>query len=131
MVEKKIKTIKSDKKEEKKRDKKVETKKRVTKKKVIKKGKKESSKKKVTKKKVSKKKIVGGSNFATDIQRSGQGLGLAIGHTFTSLANMGKDLYCEMDAVMNIPKELDMGSPSVSDCPFTESKSWSWTQIKQ
>lgn len=75
------------------------------------------------------KKMVGGDNFAKDLERAGKGLGLAMGHTFDSMSNLGKDLYCETNAVMNIGKELDLGYSD--DCPYTKTKSWEWSKIKQ
>jgi hypothetical protein len=75
------------------------------------------------------KKMVGGDNFIKDIQRAGKGLSLAMIHTFDSMSNLGKDMYCETDAIMNIGRELDMGY--TKDCPFTKTKSWDWEQIKQ
>lgn len=77
----------------------------------------------------SRKKMVGGDNFAKDLERAGKGLGLAMGHTFDSMSNLGKDLYCETNAVMNIGKELDLGYSD--DCPYTKTKSWEWSKIKQ
>lgn len=73
--------------------------------------------------------MVGGDNFAKDLERAGKGLGLAMGHTFDSMSNLGKDLYCETNAVMNIGKELDLGYSD--DCPYTKTKSWEWSKIKQ
>lgn len=75
------------------------------------------------------KRMRGGDNFAKDIQRAGKGLGLAIGHTFQSMSNLGKDLYCETEAIMNIGHELDLGY--TADCPFTKTKSWEYSKIKQ
>ncbi len=75
------------------------------------------------------KKMVGGDNFIKDIQRAGKGLGLSMAHTFDSMSNLGKDMYCETDAIMNIGRELDLGY--TQDCPFTKTKSWDWNQIKQ
>ncbi len=87
--------------------------------------------KKVSKKvsKKSKKVMVGGDNFVKDLQRAGKGVGLSIEHTFQSLSNLSKDLYCETESIMNIPKELDLGY--TKDCPFTKTKSWEWDKIKQ
>ncbi len=98
-----------------------EAKEKSTKKNSTKKSKKSSTKKV--------KKMVGGDNFIKDIQKAGKGLGLAMTHTFDSMSNLGKDMYCETDAIMNIPKELDLGY--TSDCPFTKTKSWEWEKIKQ
>jgi ElaB/YqjD/DUF883 family membrane-anchored ribosome-binding protein len=104
------------------------------------KSEKKNSEKKVTKKrtknvkKIKKsgkkvKKMIGGDNFIKDIQRAGKGLGLSMVHTFDSMSNLGKDMYCETDAIMNIGRELDLGY--TQDCPFTKTKSWDWNQIKQ
>ncbi len=82
-----------------------------------------------SKKSKSKKKMLGGDNFAKDLQRSGKGLGLAMEHTFQSMSNLGKDLYCETDAIMNIGNELDLGYSK--ECPFTKTKSWDYNKIKQ
>ncbi len=71
----------------------------------------------------------GGDNFIKDLQRAGKGLGLSMQHTFQSMSNLGKDLYCETEAVMNIGRELDLGY--TKDCPFTKTKSWEWSKIKQ
>ena len=73
--------------------------------------------------------MFGGDNFVKDLQRAGKGLGLAMGHTFQSMSNLGKDLYCETDAIMNIGRELDTGY--TKDCPFTKTKSWDYNKIKQ
>ncbi len=77
----------------------------------------------------SKKVMVGGDNFVKDLQRAGKGVGLSIEHTFQSLSNLSKDLYCETESIKNIPKELDLGY--TKDCPFTKTKSWEWDRIKQ
>lgn len=94
-------------------------------------GKKSIGKKKVAKKKVvgKRRKMIGGDNLIQDIQRAGKGLGLSMVHTFDSISNLGKDMYCETDAIMNIPRELDLGY--TQDCPFTKTKSWDWEKIKQ
>ncbi len=101
--------------------------------KLLKEAKKENEKNSTKKSKKSStkkvKKMVGGDNFIKDIQKAGKGLGLAMTHTFDSMSNLGKDMYCETDAIMNIPKELDLGY--TSDCPFTKTKSWEWEKIKQ
>ncbi len=73
--------------------------------------------------------MVGGDNFVKDLQRAGKGVGLSIEHTFQSLSNLSKDLYCETDAIMNIGRELDLGY--TKDCPFTKTKSWDYNKIKQ
>ncbi len=91
--------------------------------------KKSVTKKSVAKKSVTKKKMVGGDNFVKDLQRAGKGVGLSIEHTFQSLSNLSKDLYCETDAIMNIGRELDLGY--TKDCPFTKTKSWDYNKIKQ
>ena len=88
-----------------------------------------STKSKGTSKDKRRRKMVGGDNFAKDLERAGKGLGLAMGHTFDSMSNLGKDLYCETNAVMNIGKELDLGYSD--DCPYTKTKSWEWSKIKQ
>jgi hypothetical protein len=108
------------------------------------KSEKKNSEKKVTKKRTKKrtknvkkikksgkkvKKMIGGDNFIKDIQRAGKGLSLSMVHTFDSMSNLGKDMYCETDAIMNIGRELDLGY--TQDCPFTKTKSWDWDQIKQ
>jgi len=106
--------------------------KKVTKKvnKVKKSGKKvKKMDKKVKKSSKKVKKMIGGDNFIKDIQRAGKGLGLSMVHTFDSMSNLGKDMYCETDAIMNIGRELDLGY--TQDCPFTKTKSWDWNQIKQ
>lgn len=92
---------------------------------------KEKKKKSVGKKKVvgKRRKMIGGDNLIQDIQRAGKGLGLSMVHTFDSISNLGKDMYCETDAIMNIPRELDLGY--TQDCPFTKTKSWDWEKIKQ
>ncbi len=87
------------------------------------------TKKSVAKKSVTKKKMVGGDNFVKDLQRAGKGVGLSIEHTFQSLSNLSKDLYCETDAIMNIGRELDLGY--TKDCPFTKTKSWDYNKIRQ
>jgi hypothetical protein len=92
-----------------------------------KKSSKKTNKNKKNTKKV--KKMVGGDNFIKDIQRAGKGLSLAMTHTFDSMNNLGKDMYCETDAIMNIPNELDM--KYTQECPFTKTKSWEWENIKQ
>ncbi len=84
--------------------------------------------KKNPKKSVSKR-MHGGDNFVKDLQRAGKGVGMSIEHTFDSLSNLSKDLYCETDAIMNIPKELDLGY--TKDCQFTKTKSWDYDKIKQ
>ena len=73
--------------------------------------------------------MFGGDNFVKDLQRAGKGLGLAMGHTFQSMSNLGKDLFCETEAIMNIGNELDLGY--TKDCPFTKTKSWEYSKIKQ
>ena len=73
--------------------------------------------------------MVGGDNFVKDLQKAGQGLGLSMEHTFQSMSNLGKDMYCESDAIMNIGRELDLGY--AKDCPFTTTKSWDYNKIKQ
>ena len=93
------------------------------------KPKKSITKKSVIKKKVTKKVMIGGDNFAKDLQKAGQGLGLSMEHTFQSMSNLGKDMYCESDAIMNIGRELDLGY--AKDCPFTTTKSWDYNKIKQ
>ncbi len=85
--------------------------------------------KKKKKRKSVKKKMSGGDNFVKDLQRAGNGLGLSMEHTFNSMSNLGKDMYCETDAIMNIGKELDTGYSK--DCPFTKTKSWDYEKIKQ
>jgi hypothetical protein len=79
---------------------------------------------------LSKKKMVGGDNFVKDLQRSGKGLATAMTHTFESVSNLGRDMKCETDAIMNIGNEIDLGYSS-KDCPVTKTKSWEWAQIKQ
>ncbi len=106
--------------------KKKEKKEKSVKDKVVKKSVK-VDKKKV--KSVNKKKMLGGDNFAKDLQKSGKGLALAMEHTFQSMSNLGKDLYCETDAIMNIGNELDLGYSK--ECPFTKTKSWDYNKIKQ
>ena len=106
--------------------KKSSTKKSVKKKSVKKKS---STKKSVKKKSGSKKKMVGGDNFAKDLQRAGKGLATAMTHTFDSMANLGKDMKCETDAIMNIGNEIDLGYSQ--DCPFTKTKTWKWEEIRQ
>lgn len=93
------------------------------------KPKKSITKKSVIKKKVTKKVMIGGDNFVKDLQKAGQGLGLSMEHTFQSMSNLGKDMYCESDAIMNIGRELDLGY--AKDCPFTTTKSWDYNKIKQ
>ena len=91
-----------------------------------------TKKKSVTKKKSStkkSKKMVGGDNFAKDLQRAGKGLATAMTHTFDSMANLGKDMKCETDAIMNIGNEIDLGYSQ--DCPFTKTKTWKWEEIRQ
>ncbi len=87
------------------------------------------TKKSVAKKSVTKKKMVGGDNFVKDLQRAGKGLALSMEHTFQSISNLGKDMYCETDAIMNIGRELDLGY--TKDCPFTKTKSWDYNKIRQ
>ncbi len=73
--------------------------------------------------------MVGGDNFAKDLQRAGKGLAMAMTHTFDSMANLGKDMKCETDAIMNIGNEIDLGYSQ--DCPFTKTKTWKWEEIRQ
>lgn len=85
--------------------------------------------KKEVKKKVRSKRMRGGDNFVKDLQRAGKGVGLSIQHTFQSMSNLSKDLYCETESIMNIGNELDSGT--IKDCPFTKTKSWDYNKIKQ
>jgi hypothetical protein len=71
----------------------------------------------------------GGDNFVKDLQRAGKGVGLAIGHTFKSMSNLGLSLQCEVDSIQNIGRELDLGY--TKDCPYVRSTNWEYSKIKQ
>jgi hypothetical protein len=64
----------------------------------------------------------GGMSFINDIVLSGKDLINGNKQIFTSIKNLGTDVFCEAQAIKNLPKELDLGFDT--KCDFTKTKSW-------